>query len=167
MPGSFRSPLLVRRFLATLCSCGLLSGPVSGGMATPPAAAGATLDLSAYAGRVVLVDFWASWCTPCRRSFPWMNRMLERYADEGLSVVGVNLDADRDEAAGFLAETPARFDIVYDPEGQIARKYDVIGMPSSYLIGRNGELLESHIGFRRHEASEYEQVIRQALEIDE
>jgi thiol-disulfide isomerase/thioredoxin len=154
------------RILSIVCCCGLLFGPASGGTAAAPPAADATLDLSAYAGRVVLVDFWASWCTPCRRSFPWMNRMLELYADDGLTIVSVNLDAGRDEAAGFLAETPARFDVIYDPEGRIARKYDVIGMPSSYLIGRDGELIETHIGFRRHEAPEYEAMIRQALGID-
>jgi thiol-disulfide isomerase/thioredoxin len=128
-----------------------------------PASAQHTLDLEAYRGRIVWVDFWASWCTPCRRSFPWLNEVMTKYADRGLVVVGVNVDAERELADQFLREVPARFPIVYDPDGTLAMQYEVLGMPSSFLIGRDGEVISSHVGFRREERANYEASIVEAL----
>ena len=121
-------------------------------------------SLEAYRGQVVWLDFWASWCTPCRRSFPWMNEIVERYADQGLVIVGVNVDRERNLADEFLRETPANFSIVYDPEGELAKQFEVLGMPSSYLIDQDGNVISSHIGFRRDERENYEAAIREALE---
>jgi cytochrome c biogenesis protein CcmG/thiol:disulfide interchange protein DsbE len=143
---------------ATLVLPGLMLQPAS-----TPANAADAFSLDAYREQVVWLDFWASWCTPCRRSFPWMNDIVERYADEGLVVVGVNVDKERELADEFLRETPASFSIVYDPEGALAEQFEVLGMPSSYLIDRNGEVIATHIGFRRDERENYEASIRAAL----
>ncbi|HEY0938567.1 MAG TPA: TlpA disulfide reductase family protein [Steroidobacter sp.] len=116
---------------------------------TPAALAGADrLDLDRWRGKVVIVDFWASWCAPCRQSFPWLNQMQAKYRDRGLVVIGVNVDRERAEAQRFLEQTPAEFQIVYDPDGSLAARYQVPGMPSSYLIGRDGQQVGVHIGFR-------------------
>jgi len=122
-------------------------------------------DLDAYRGKVVVVDFWASWCVPCRRSFPWMNEMQSRYGEDGLVFVGVNMDADRELAAAFLRDYPAEFEIVYDPAGELAKHYDVIAMPSSYVFDRNGEQITRHLGFKVLKQEEYESVIREALDL--
>lgn len=122
-----------------------------------------TLDLSLYRGKVVLVDFWASWCVPCRRSFPWMNEMQHKYADRGLVIIAVNMDAEAREARAFLDEYPANFKIINDPDGEIARSYDVIAMPSSYVIGRDGSLIQTHLGFKVKKQGEYESVLLEAL----
>jgi thiol-disulfide isomerase/thioredoxin len=114
-------------------------------------------------GKVVIVDFWASWCVPCRRSFPWMNAMMEKYADDGLVIVAVNLDKDRDAAEAFLAEIPANFEIEFDPEASIAREYGVEAMPNSFVFGRDGELVARHLGFKVAKQDEYEAVLVQAL----
>lgn len=106
------------------------------------------LDLDRLRGKVVVVDFWASWCAPCRQSFPWLNEMQAKYRDRGLVVVGVNVDRERTEAQRFLEQTPAEFQIVYDPDGRLAARYQVPGMPSSYLIGRDGQQVGVHVGFR-------------------
>lgn len=119
--------------------------------------------VSAREGKVVLVDFWASWCVPCRRSFPWMNAMLEKYADDGLVIVAVNLDKDRAAADEFLAEIPAKFEIEFDPEASIAREYGVEAMPSSFVFGRDGELVAQHLGFKVKKQDEYEAVLVKAL----
>lgn len=111
-------------------------------------AADTPLDLARFRGKVVIVDFWASWCAPCRQSFPWPNQMQAKYRDRGLVVIGVNVDRERAEAERFLERTPAEFQIVYDPEGSLAAQYQVPGMPSSYLIGRDGEQVGVHVGFR-------------------
>lgn len=122
------------------------------------------LQLTRYRGKVVLIDFWASWCTPCRQSFPWLNAMQHKYADRGLVVVGVNVDRDRAEADQFLRDVPADFDIVFDPAGTLAARYEVPGMPSSYVFGRSGELLHRHIGFRDGARADREAEIEALLE---
>lgn len=128
-----------------------------------PAQAQEGLDLDAYRGKIVWVDFWASWCIPCRRSFPWLNDIMAQYSDQGFVVVGVNVDKERALAEDFLRETPARFPIVYDAEGTMAADYKVIGMPSSFLIDRDGTVISSHIGFKRDEQENYAAAIVKAL----
>jgi thiol-disulfide isomerase/thioredoxin len=122
-----------------------------------------TFDLSAYRGKVVVVDFWASWCVPCRRSFPWMNEMQKKYGDDGLVIVGVNMDAEPGEAARFLADFPADFRIAYDPGGDLATKFDVIAMPSSYLFDRDGQEVARHLGFKVKKQDDYEATILEVL----
>lgn len=130
---------------------------------TGSAAADSQFDLSDYEGKVVIVDFWASWCVPCRRSFPWYNAMHDKYADEGLVIVAVNLDAEREAAEEFLAEYPPRFRIVYDESKDLAREFEVVAMPTSYVIGRDGEISERHFGFKVKKQDEYEAAIVAAL----
>ena len=122
-----------------------------------------SLDLADYRGKVVIVDFWASWCVPCRQSFPWLNAMYDEYTDDGLVILGVNTDVDADEAQQFLEEIPAKFEIVYDPEGELAREFGVVAMPSNYVFGRDGELDMRHLGFLRSRRDEYEAVIQRLI----
>jgi len=136
-------------------------------MASTPAAesTGAELlDLDAHQGQVVVLDFWASWCVPCRRSFPWLNSMQAKYKDRGLVVIGVNLDNDREAADRFLKDYPAEFEVVFDPDGTLAREYEVIAMPSSLVFGRSGEIRNHHNGFRVRQQDEYEAAIVAALD---
>jgi cytochrome c biogenesis protein CcmG/thiol:disulfide interchange protein DsbE len=126
-------------------------------------AAEPALELDQFEGKVVVVDFWASWCVPCRRSFPWLNEMHSKYADLGLVVIGVNLDQERGEAEAFLEEFPSDFRIHFDDTKDLAREFDVVAMPSSYLIGRDGELVSKHFGFKVKQQDEYEAAIVAAL----
>jgi cytochrome c biogenesis protein CcmG/thiol:disulfide interchange protein DsbE len=119
--------------------------------------------LGEVTGKVVWVDFWASWCAPCRRSFPWMNEMLERYEGQGLQIIGVNVDKEMKLAEEFLAETPAKFDLRYDPAGALAEKFGVQAMPSSFLLDANGNVIATHFGFRSADAEDYEATIVKAL----
>lgn len=121
------------------------------------------LDLEQYRGQIVWLDFWASWCTPCRRSFPWLNQVLAKYNDDGFIVIGINLDKDPVLVREFLAETPAEFPIVYDPAGTLATRFSIVGMPSAVLIGRDGTIIDTHVGFKRESVAEYETSIRHAL----
>jgi len=122
-----------------------------------------TLTLDALKGKVVYLDFWASWCPPCRKSFPWMNEMEHRYGRQGLTVVAVNLDKDHELAAKFLNEVPAKFTVAYDPQGKVAENYHVPGMPSSFIIDRNGKIQAMHIGFREEDSMDLEASLRSAL----
>jgi peroxiredoxin len=114
-------------------------------------------------GQVVVLDFWASWCVPCARSFPWMSSLHERRAADGLAVVAVNLDKSRELADAFLAKHPAPFTVAFDPAGKVAESFKVAGMPSTYLIGRDGTILESHVGFDPKKAAAFEARIAEAL----
>jgi cytochrome c biogenesis protein CcmG, thiol:disulfide interchange protein DsbE len=109
--------------------------------------AGDPLDLAQFKGRVVYLDFWASWCTPCRYSFPWMNRLQGELGHDGLVVIAVNVDRESADAERFLRQHAAQFRIVYDPDGLLAEKYGVHGMPTSFLIDRSGHVQARHEGF--------------------
>lgn len=121
------------------------------------------IKLSDFKGQVIYLDFWASWCIPCRKSFPWMNEIQKRYGNKGFKVIAVNLDQEADKAKAFLDKIPANFTVAYDPEGVSATAYKVKGMPSSYLIDRTGKITFSHIGFRAKEIPAMEQKIKQLL----
>ena len=122
-----------------------------------------SIDLNQMVGKVVYLDFWASWCTPCRKSFPWMNAMQKQYGKYGFEVVAINLDEDRELANQFLKQTPANFTIAFDPTGQTAESYSVDVMPSSFLIDRKGEPVAIHKGFRKVDSAALEKEIRQLL----
>lgn len=121
------------------------------------------VQLSSYKGRVVYVDFWASWCEPCRRSFSWMNKMQAMYGKDKFTIIAINLDESRAAAQQFLQKTPASFDIAYDPNGKIAEAYQLKAMPSSYLINTRGEVVYQSVGFRSETKDELENQIRQQL----
>ena len=122
-----------------------------------------TKVLEANKGQVIYLDFWASWCVPCRRSFPWMNAMQEKYGQQNFKVLSINLDAQADLAAKFLAKNPANFDIIYDPKGKIARYFKLKGMPSSYMINAKGKVVSAHVGFTDKKKAQYEQEIVQLI----
>ena len=125
----------------------------------------APVNLERLQGKLVYVDFWASWCGTCRQSFPWMNEMQAKYGPRGLQVVGVNLDNDSGEAAKFLSQVPASFAVAFDPKGDTARRYQVKGMPSSVLIGPDGKVIQVHTGFRADQRAALEAAIVAALPV--
>lgn len=119
--------------------------------------------LAKHQGEVIYLDFWASWCVPCRKSFPWMNAIEEKYKSQGFSVISINLDANHDLAIKFLAENPASFPVIYDPKGKIAKHFAIQGMPSSMLIGRDGKIKHRHTGFFTKKIPTYQAEIEHLL----
>jgi cytochrome c biogenesis protein CcmG/thiol:disulfide interchange protein DsbE len=126
-------------------------------------AAAAPLDLSALRGRVVYLDFWASWCGPCRQSFPWMESMKKAYEGQGLTILAVNVDHDRADADRFLAAFQPDFEIRFDPRGSWAQEFKVSGMPASVLIDRHGVVRFTHVGFWAAQGEVSAQQIRELL----
>nr|WP_259368764.1 TlpA disulfide reductase family protein [Colwellia sp. Bg11-12] len=113
--------------------------------------------ISSHKGKVIYLDFWASWCGPCRKSFPWMNNIQDKYQQQGLVIISVNVDNNKALADKFLAEIPANFTVFYDPKGKVARQFKLKGMPSSYIIDRSGKVVSPHVGFSQSKKTKYEQ----------
>ena len=122
------------------------------------------VQLESLKGKVVYLDFWASWCLPCKKSFPWMHDIKQSYADQGFEVLAINLDKDRKLANEFLEQMKVNFLIAFDESGKSAAEYKLKGMPSSYLIGRDGKVYASHIGFREKDKAQLEQAIKALLD---
>lgn len=124
---------------------------------------GAPVKLSSFQGKLVYLDFWASWCAPCRQSFPWMNELQAKYGAQGFQIIGVNLDAKKEDANKFLESTPARFMLAFDPSGATPRSYGVKGMPTSVLIAPDGKVIFEHRGFNEADRPDLENRIKAAL----
>lgn len=120
-------------------------------------------QVASHKGKVVYVDFWASWCVPCKKSFPWMNNIQQQYADQNFTVLSVNLDAKTSFAKEFLVETPANFPIFYDPKGKVAKAFKLKGMPSSFIINKAGKIVSSHVGFNEEKQKAYQAEIEKLL----
>jgi len=121
------------------------------------------LNLDQYRGQVVYVDFWASWCIPCKKSFPWMNEMHQKYKDQGLKIIAINVDEESADADKFLADTPAEFAILRDPDGKLAKQYKLVGMPTSLLFDTQGKLVSRHVGFKKSKIKSYEAEFKKLL----
>jgi thiol-disulfide isomerase/thioredoxin len=150
------------RPFSTVAALLLLSGlvaalPASALAADPPPVrpvlAPADFAVADHVGKVLIVDFWASWCKPCGKSLPWLSQLVAAHGAEGLTVVAVNLDEDFAKAQKLLAELDPAIAVVHDPEGVLAERYELQGMPSAYVYDRQGELRARHVGFLPAEAA--------------
>ena len=157
----------LRSIALAVCLSSLLTAPV---LAQEPSQLAfelptqkARISLKDLAGKVVYLDFWASWCGPCKQSFPFMNDLQKKYGPAGLQIVAINVDKSRDDANIFLNKNPAQFTVAFDSDGSIPAQYNVKGMPSSYLLGRDGKLIYVHRGFKAQDQAEIEAKIRGAL----
>jgi cytochrome c biogenesis protein CcmG, thiol:disulfide interchange protein DsbE len=128
-----------------------------------PTAAG-KVDSASLKGKLVYVDFWASWCVPCKQSFPWMNEMQAKYGNRGLHVLAINVDGKQADADKFLALVPAKFQVAFDPAGVTPKQFAVKAMPTSYLIDGDGRVVYVHAGFRESDQKSIEAAIVAALD---
>ncbi len=121
------------------------------------------VSLNQFSGKVVYVDFWASWCAPCRTSFPLLNKLQQKLKDQGFEVVAINLDEDPANAEKFLKDFSVTFTILRDRNGEWADKYVVESMPTSFIVDRQGVIQNIHHGFTSDDINELEQKIVQLL----
>jgi thiol-disulfide isomerase/thioredoxin len=121
------------------------------------------IALKDYRNKIVYLDFWASWCAPCKQAFPWMSELQQRYRAQGFEVIAINLDSNPQDAREFLALLKPSFSIAYDTDGQIADKYQIKAMPSSFLLNRNGDIAYAHQGFKVRDSAELEARIKALL----
>jgi cytochrome c biogenesis protein CcmG, thiol:disulfide interchange protein DsbE len=143
------------------------SAQVTAGQAIPALSlvkrGGGALSDAEFKGGVVYLDFWASWCGPCKHSFPWMNEMQAKYKDKGFKVVAINLDQNSADAEKYLKDNPASFLVAFDAKGDSPTKFKIKGMPTSYLVGPDGKVIKVHSGFRPEDKADLESAIVAAL----
>lgn len=120
-------------------------------------------SLDQFKGKLVYLDFWASWCPPCLKSFPFMEELKTRYSDQGLVVVAISLDENPEDARAFLKKASASFFVGHNKQGDIATMYNVQAMPSSYLIDRDGNIQQVHRGFKTSDKEKLKNLIASKL----
>ena len=140
-----------------------LAADPTGGPAPPftlAARSGANISLAQYKGQVVMINFWASWCGPCRQEMPLLDSIYKQYHRMGFTMIGVNVEPDSNAANQWLKDTPVSFPILYDKESKVSKMYDVAGMPSTVIIDRAGKVRALHRGYKPGDENGYLDSIR-------
>ena len=154
----FRGVLLAGVLVTSLSLAGDGSGPAPD--FNLGARGGKNLALSQLRGQVVMINFWATWCGPCRQEMPLLEQMYKKYRPMGFTLLGVNVEPDPSGAENWLKETPVSFPILFDRENRVSKLYNVSGMPSSVLIDRKGNVRYLHRGYKPGDENTYLNHIR-------
>lgn len=161
--------MAMKNWLASaLLGAALVAGPASATTTagTPAPAfslgsmAGGTVDLSQYKGQVVMINFWATWCGPCRQEMPILEQLHKKYKPMGFTMLGVNVEPDSKGAVDWLKGTPVSFPILFDTDSKVSKLYAVAGMPSTVIVDRKGNLRWLHRGYKAGDENEYLNQIR-------
>jgi thiol-disulfide isomerase/thioredoxin len=151
-------------FAATLAVSSLVGASTSLAPSfTLPSRAGDSVSLDKLKGQVVMINFWASWCGPCRQEMPLLDQMYKRYSPLGFTLLGVNVEANSKDAEKLLANLPVSFPVLFDKENKVSKLYDVNAMPSTVFIDRKGNVRYLHRGYKAGDESEYLNQIRALL----
>ena len=124
---------------------------------------GKNLKLSEYVGNVVFLNFWASWCAPCREEMPLLDALHQKYKDLGFVVLGVNVEEQTDLARSYISRRPVKFPILLDPQNQVSKAYNVIAMPTSVLIDRSGNMRYLHQGYKAGDEAQYSKMVKKLI----
>jgi len=128
-----------------------------------PARGGSTIDLSQYKGQVVMINFWASWCVPCRQEMPLLDSIYKKYKPLGFTLLSVNVEPDQKDAESFLKQTPVTFPVVFDAKSKVSGLYNVQGMPTTVFIDRKGNVRLMHVSYKAGDENLYMDQIRTLL----
>lgn len=124
---------------------------------------GKNMKLSEYAGDVVMLNFWASWCGPCRKEMPLLNDLQKKYESLGFVILGVNVEQELKLAKSFLADTPVDFPILFDSSNKVSKAYDVIAMPTTIMIDRSGKVRYLHKGYKAGDEKKYKKMVKKLI----
>ncbi len=162
-----RACMAGRGFMLLVCTLVLILQPLSAQEMNKPAPdftlkarSGENVRLAELVGQVVFVNFWASWCGPCRQEMPELNRLQQQFSPLGFTVLAINLDESPEPAEKFLKRLTVDFPVLYDPENTVSQAYDVEAMPTSYLIDRDGNLRYLHKGYQPGFEQQYKAQIK-------
>jgi thiol-disulfide isomerase/thioredoxin len=151
------SALLLGTILAAVPA---LAGPTPAPAFRLDSLAGQPVSLDQYKGQVVMINFWATWCGPCRTEMPLLDKLHAKYKPMGFTMIGVNVEPDASLAANWLKTTPVSFPILFDTRSEVSKLYSVAGMPSTVIIDRKGNLRWLHRGYKAGDENEYLNQIR-------
>jgi thiol-disulfide isomerase/thioredoxin len=122
-----------------------------------------SLNFEKYKGKVIYLDFWATWCPPCKKSMPFLNSLRNELFGLGFEVIAISVDEEPEDARKYLHQFPVDYVIAMDPSGQCPQQYNVMAMPSAYLLDRQGKIRHIHLGFRESDEAEIRQQVMQLL----
>jgi thiol-disulfide isomerase/thioredoxin len=162
--------ILMKKTLAilTLAALSFAANAIEVGQAAQPFTlpnlkTDAPTPLKQFAGKIVYLDFWASWCAPCKKSFPALNALHQKLKSQGFEIVAVNLDEDKIAADKFLQDVPVDFTVLRDAKGELSDQYVVETMPTSFILDKNGVVQKIHHGFNSEDIQEIETKITELL----
>jgi len=124
---------------------------------------GENVKLSELRGDVVMINFWASWCAPCRQEMPLLEDMYKKYNDLGFVLLGVNVEEDSSKASELLREVPVSFPVLYDTTNDVTKLYKVVAMPSTVMVDRDGNMRYLHRGYLPGYEEEYIKQIKELV----
>jgi len=161
--------LSVSRILPGLLLCCLLGTAQAAAVSSPApdftlkSLSGKNLKLSEMAGNVVLINFWASWCGPCREEMPLLNDLHNKYQPLGFTVLGINVEEQTEMARGFLKDYPVDFPVLLDDKNQVSKLYEVVAMPTTVVVDRDGKLRFLHKGYKSGDEKKYRDMVKQLI----
>ncbi len=124
---------------------------------------GENIKLSEQLGDVVMINFWASWCAPCRQEMPLLEELYDRYADLGFTLLGVNVEEDSSAALDLLKEIPVTFPVLFDSRNDVSKRYNVVAMPTTVILDRDGNVRYVHKGYLPGYEDEYRKQIKELI----
>ena len=152
---------LVSLMCVSLAGAAAVKGPAPN--FTLKSMSGKNLKLSEMTGNVVLINFWASWCGPCREEMPLLNALHKKYAPLGFTVLGVNVEEQLDGARDFLSNVPVDFPILLDNENKVSKQYKVVAMPTTVVVDRDGNMRYLHEGYKPGDEKKYRQMVKKLV----
>ncbi len=156
--GKWISTMTVAAMLMSIAIAGGSIGPAPDFSLT--SRDGSVVQLSSLKGNVVLINFWATWCAPCRQEMPLLDAIYQKYNHVGFEMLGINVENDAKGAERYLTETPVTFPILFDPTGKVSKQYNVKAMPSTVLVDRQGNVRHVHFGYKPGYENDYQDQIR-------
>lgn len=142
---------------------GVVVGQAAPAVRLPELSGAGEVSLESLRGKVVYLDFWASWCGPCRVSFPLLEQLREELGPDGFEVLAINVDEVESDARRFLSEVPVSYPVVRDADGITPQTFGILGMPTGYLIDRQGIVREVHQGFRKSDGAKLRTAVVELL----
>lgn len=149
-------------FVGLMLSLNTFASPIKGKATdfTLPSKSGENIQLSDLRGKVVMINFWATWCGPCRQEMPELDKLYQRYSSAGFEILGVNVESELDEPKVFLKKNPVSFPVLFDTESDVSEAYNVQAMPTTVLIDRDGNLRQLYKGYKPGYEDKYRTDIR-------